>query len=101
MAEITSSLLKAGMAFYASFETKVMNREEISQKYEVLDVDYSAPGIPPGVKDLQPLVYKDGDFICVMSGETSTEEVFGRGHTIEEALQDFQEQYEGSKQNSF
>jgi len=78
-----------------------MNREEITRTHEVIEIDYNAPGIPDGVKDLQPLVYKDGDLICVMSGETPEEDIFGSGRTQEEALQDFQKNYEAAKQDSF
>ncbi len=68
---------------------------------DVITIDYNAPGVPPGVKDLQPLVYRDGDAICVMEGENPMDGIFGCGCTQEEALQDFQKHYEESKQNSF
>lgn len=77
-----------------------MTRKEVASKLDVVDIDYNAPGIPPGVKDLQPLVYREGDKICVMEGADPTEGLFGCGATIEIALADFQQHYEQGKQNS-
>lgn len=77
-----------------------MTREEIRKNLNVIDIDINGNNIPPSVKDLQPLIFKDGDSVCVMQGESPMDGIFGCGKTPEEAMADFQRNYEKEKENS-
>ena len=59
-----------------------MNTKEL----DVITIDYDARAYRRVAKDRQPLVYHDGDAICVMAGETQMGGIFGCGRTLEEAL---------------
>ena len=77
-----------------------MDREELMKVLDTIEIDYSDPGLPSAVRNLKPIVYKDGDGICVMEGETPMDGAFGCGKTEKEAMKDFQRHYEEQK-NSF
>jgi hypothetical protein len=52
-------------------------------------IDFSDTNLPLMVRILQPLVYKDGDGICVVFGPNPTDGIFGCGKTANEALNDW------------
>ena len=52
-------------------------------------VDYNDPQLPKSVKALRPLVYQEGEDFCVVLGPDPQEGVYGCGHTVEEALNDW------------
>jgi hypothetical protein len=54
-----------------------------------LVVDYERDDIPQSAKLLKPLVYQEGDNVCVVLGPDPTEGVFGCGSTEQEALLDW------------
>ncbi|MDQ0638480.1 hypothetical protein QF042_002045 [Pedobacter sp. W3I1] len=41
-------------------------------------------------KKLSPSVFRDGDYVCVLYGEDPKHGVFGRGNSVEEALDDWE-----------
>jgi hypothetical protein len=55
-------------------------------------VDYSLPDLPPSVKKLQPLVWKEDNYYCCVLGPDPVEGIFGSGATPEMALADWDEQ---------
>jgi hypothetical protein len=67
-----------------------MTREEIRKSLNVIEIDVNGQDVPPSVKDLQPLIFKDGDSVCVMQGESPMDGIFGWGKTTKEAMEDFQ-----------
>ncbi len=71
-----------------------MNQEEVYK------IDYDAPDIPASVKELRPEVYKDGSVWHVLSGEDIANGILGSGSTPEKAMEDFDEKYARSKENS-
>ena len=54
-----------------------------------ISVDFNDPGLPKAVKTLRPLVYQEGEDFCVVLGPDPQEGVFGCGHTVDEALKDW------------
>jgi hypothetical protein len=54
-----------------------------------LPVDYDSPELPNSVSIFRPLVFQDGDSVCVVLGPDPQGGVFGRGATDEEALNDW------------
>lgn len=52
-------------------------------------VDFDDLELPPNVRILRPLVYKDGDSFCVVLGPNPQDGVFGCGNTAKEALKDW------------
>jgi hypothetical protein len=54
-----------------------------------LPIDYDNPDLPSSVKTFRPLLYQDGDWICVVLGPDPQTGVFGRGTSTEEAISDW------------
>lgn len=76
---------------------------------QMIQVDINADNIPPAVKDLQPIFYRDGDEFRVVESDTpgrasSSDEsepgIVGVGATLAAAMDDFQQKYEAEKENS-
>ena len=54
-----------------------------------VSVDYGDMQIPVSAKKIKPLVYKDGDSICVVLGPDPQEGIFGCGSNTNAALKDW------------
>jgi len=77
-----------------------MTKEELAAELNVIPVDYNDPSLPPSVRDLQPLIYLDGNSVCVLNGTDPQADLFGCGDTLQAALNDFQKHYEEERENS-
>ena len=56
--------------------------------------DYSSPLVPESIKLLKPLIRRDGNAFCILHGPAPEAGIFGCGDTPEEAMKDFQLDYE-------
>jgi hypothetical protein len=56
---------------------------------ETLEVDYESEDLPVSVRELRPIVYKDGDSICSVLGSDPQDGIFGCGISPEAALKDW------------
>jgi hypothetical protein len=56
--------------------------------------DLSAPEVPESIKKLNPTIRRDGDAFCAISGTDPVKDVFGCGCTPEEAMVDFEADYQ-------
>jgi hypothetical protein len=57
-----------------------------------MPVDFESAEIPSSVRMFRPLVYQNGDLVCVILGPDPEVGIVGRGETKEEALKDWDEQ---------
>jgi hypothetical protein len=52
-------------------------------------IDFNDKNLPLSVRTFRPLVFQEGDAVCVVLGPDPQEGVFGCGPTKEEALNDW------------
>jgi hypothetical protein len=67
-----------------------MEQMNVDESMKV-DIDFSNPELPPSVKKLEPLVFKEGGMYCCLLGPDPQEGVFGCGETPKLALADWDE----------
>jgi hypothetical protein len=56
---------------------------------QLIPLDPEAPGLPEPVKQLQPVLYREGNTICCLLGPDKQSGISGHGETVEAALQDW------------
>ena len=68
--------------------------ERLSLEKETVHVDYTGDGVPESVKNFRPNVFRDGDmYHCILGCDQETA-VFGSGHSVEEALLEWDHAYQ-------
>jgi len=75
----------------AYYRKRRMKAEDFPESH--YPVDYNSPQLPESVRQVKPIVYKDGDSFCCVSGPTLQEGIVGCGPTPELAMQDWDEHY--------
>lgn len=61
-----------------------------SLEKETINIDFTAQHIPEAVKNFRPYIYKDGDqYYCIL-GADKEHGIFGKGDTVELAMQDWE-----------
>lgn len=53
-------------------------------------IDYTRNDLPTAVKELKPVVFKDGDSYCTLLGPDPQQGIFGCALTVEGSLEDWQ-----------
>ncbi|MGN6292901.1 MAG: hypothetical protein ACTHMV_09180 [Chitinophagaceae bacterium] len=72
----------------------------ISLEKERIHVDYTMDGTPDSVRNFQPDAYLDGDQYYLVLGDNNEEGIFGCGHTLQEAMQEWDKAYRHKKSHS-
>src|SRR5688572_2097420 len=66
-----------------------MKQMDVPQEMKV-SINYEDKNLPPAVRTLRPVVFKEGDSFCCLLGPDPQEGVVGCGNTKEEALTDWE-----------
>lgn len=75
-----------------------MEQMKISEQLKVA-LNYEAKELSRAVKELQPVVYQDGNEFCCLLGPNTTTGIFGCGISIAEALKDWERNLEKRIEN--
>ncbi len=62
---------------------------DIPQQMQV-SVDFESEGLSRGVKELRPVVWREGTDFCCLLGPDPQEGIFGCGNTAEAAMNDWE-----------
>jgi hypothetical protein len=76
----------------------MMKQLEVPEEMKA-DVDISGPDIPASVKQLRPVVFREGNAYCCLLGPDPQAGVFGCGSSAKEALQDWDRNLQALKKS--
>lgn len=60
----------------------------------IVRINYEEKELPSSVRELRPVVFKDGESYCCLLGPDPQEGIFGCGNTEKEALNDWKSSLE-------
>jgi len=58
-------------------------------KNAIIRIDYDASDLPETAKELKPVLFREGNVICCLSGSDPRSGIFGCGSTLSEAIKDW------------
>jgi hypothetical protein len=70
-----------------------MQQMQVPEEMKV-NMDFQDESLPQSVKELRPLVWKDGDSFCCVLGSDPQLGIFGCGDTPTEALKDWDNHFQ-------